>query len=76
MKKINVFLILSLMISFGLFNVTKTQAAGTETVTFAGGCFWCMTPPFETAKARTPLMKTTPKRVLRKAFKLLMIRPK
>ena len=25
----------------------SAQAAGTETVTFAGGCFWCMTPPFE-----------------------------
>jgi len=47
MKKLNVFLIFTLLMSFGLFNVIKTQAAGTETVTFAGGCFWCMTPPFE-----------------------------
>src|SRR5512135_96509 len=29
--------------------VSQSQAAGMklEKATFAGGCFWCMTPPFE-----------------------------
>jgi methionine-S-sulfoxide reductase len=26
----------------------ETAAARTETATFAGGCFWCMQPPFDT----------------------------
>jgi peptide methionine sulfoxide reductase msrA/msrB len=47
MKKFNFLLILSLVISFSFLNVLKIRAAGAETVTFAGGCFWCMTPPFE-----------------------------
>jgi methionine-S-sulfoxide reductase len=47
MKKLNFFLTLLLLISLGLWNVGKTHADGTDTVTFAGGCFWCMTPPFE-----------------------------
>ena len=27
-----------------------TEAAKTEKATFAGGCFWCMTPPFKQLK--------------------------
>jgi peptide methionine sulfoxide reductase msrA/msrB len=47
MKKLNFVFILSLVIAFSFFNVLKSQAEGVETATFAGGCFWCMTPPFE-----------------------------
>lgn len=47
MKKLNFLLILSLIICFSFLSALKIQAAGTETATFAGGCFWCMTPPFE-----------------------------
>ncbi len=47
MKKLNFVFILFLIAGFSLFNVQKSQAAGAETATFAGGCFWCMTPPFE-----------------------------
>ncbi|HXL74209.1 MAG TPA: peptide-methionine (S)-S-oxide reductase, partial [bacterium] len=47
MKKLSFPLILSLVIGFSFLNVLKSQAASTETATFAGGCFWCMTPPFE-----------------------------
>ncbi|TGN19547.1 peptide-methionine (S)-S-oxide reductase [Leptospira idonii] len=36
------FLILSFGLSCGIIAVGKT-----ETATFAGGCFWCMEPPFE-----------------------------
>lgn len=32
---------------FFFFKRFKIRAAGVETATFAGGCFWCMTPPFE-----------------------------
>jgi peptide methionine sulfoxide reductase msrA/msrB len=46
-KKLSFPLILSLVIGFSFLNVLKSQAASTETATFAGGCFWCMTPPFE-----------------------------
>ena len=47
MKNLKRFLTLSLIAALGFLNVTKIQAASTETATFAGGCFWCMTPPFE-----------------------------
>jgi peptide methionine sulfoxide reductase msrA/msrB len=30
-----------------LMGLTALAQAKTETATFAGGCFWCMTPPFE-----------------------------
>jgi peptide methionine sulfoxide reductase msrA/msrB len=47
MKKFKFILILSLLAGSSLFGALKSQAAGDETATFAGGCFWCMTPPFE-----------------------------
>lgn len=31
----------------GLLALTGMATAKTETATFAGGCFWCMQPPFE-----------------------------
>jgi peptide methionine sulfoxide reductase msrA/msrB len=47
MKKLNFVFILFLVIGFSFFNSLKSHASGVETATFAGGCFWCMTPPFE-----------------------------
>ena len=47
MKKLNFVFILFLVIGFSFLNPLKSRAAGVETATFAGGCFWCMTPPFE-----------------------------
>jgi peptide methionine sulfoxide reductase msrA/msrB len=47
MKKLASLLSLALITGWGLFAVPPAQAASTETATFAGGCFWCMTPPFE-----------------------------
>src|ERR1700689_5415359 len=47
MKNFKLFLTLSLTVLVSFFIAVKTQAARTETATFAGGCFWCMTPPFE-----------------------------
>ena len=46
MKKLTFLLTFALIAGLGL-STSQTQAAGTETATFAGGCFWCMTPPFE-----------------------------
>jgi peptide methionine sulfoxide reductase msrA/msrB len=46
MKKLTLLLTFALITGLGLFT-SQTRAAGTETATFAGGCFWCMTPPFE-----------------------------
>jgi peptide methionine sulfoxide reductase msrA/msrB len=47
MKKLNFVFILFLVIGFSFLNPLKSHAAGVETATFAGGCFWCMTPSFE-----------------------------
>src|ERR1700679_1995873 len=47
MRKLNFVFILFLVIGFSFFNSLKSYAVGVETATFAGGCFWCMTPPFE-----------------------------
>ena len=47
MKKLTLLLTLALIAGLGLLFAPQSQAASTETVTFAGGCFWCMTPPFE-----------------------------
>ena len=47
MKNLNFAFILSLVIGVSFFNLLKSHAGGVETATFAGGCFWCMTPPFE-----------------------------
>jgi methionine-S-sulfoxide reductase len=47
MKKLTLLLTLALIAGLGLFVAPPSQAASTETATFAGGCFWCMTPPFE-----------------------------
>lgn len=36
-----------LLILFMLSPITATAADKTETAIFAGGCFWCMEPPFD-----------------------------
>ena len=38
-----------LFLSLALFPIAA-GAASTQTAYFAGGCFWCMTPPFEKLK--------------------------
>lgn len=44
-------LALAIMIALGLFaQSTETHAAGTETLTVAGGCFWCVESDFESVK--------------------------
>ena len=46
--------IVSRLVVFGIFSVATVilvSAPGrTETATFAGGCFWCMEPPFDKLK--------------------------
>ena len=37
----------SALFLFVFLGLTITSQAKTEIATFAGGCFWCMTPPFE-----------------------------
>ena len=44
-------LFLILALAFG--GVTVTSHAETKTAIFAGGCFWCMQPPFDHAKGVT-----------------------
>lgn len=46
MKTRNVLVCLSLLLGA----ITMTDAATMEKATFAGGCFWCMQPPFEQLK--------------------------
>ncbi|MGJ8627210.1 MAG: peptide-methionine (S)-S-oxide reductase MsrA [Sulfitobacter sp.] len=42
---------LAAMIAAGLFiQTTEVKAAGSETLTVAGGCFWCVESDFETVK--------------------------
>ncbi|MBD3271074.1 MAG: methionine sulfoxide reductase, partial [Elusimicrobia bacterium] len=38
------------LILFFLGGITVMKAQTLEKATFAGGCFWCMEPPFETMK--------------------------
>ncbi len=46
-KTILAVLSLSLFLVFGVVFEGACQAATLEKATFAGGCFWCMVPPFE-----------------------------
>ena len=45
------FSILALLL--GLGSVPLSAQAETKTAVFAGGCFWCMQPPYDTAKGVT-----------------------
>jgi peptide-methionine (S)-S-oxide reductase len=38
---------LALLAALAVTAATAAQTAGTATATFAGGCFWCMEPPFD-----------------------------
>ena len=49
MRKLLMTFILSLCF-LGLFTLNSTAQAKYDTATFAGGCFWCMEPPFEKLK--------------------------
>ena len=37
----------SLLLLFSFFASTNVKAGSTKEAIFAGGCFWCMEPPFE-----------------------------
>ncbi len=50
MKTSNYLFLISLFILSLFLPFQSLQAANLETATFAGGCFWCMTPPFEKLK--------------------------
>ena len=39
--------LLTLCLVFGGLSETAAAQTHEETATLAGGCFWCMTPPFE-----------------------------
>lgn len=63
MKKFAFVPFLLLVVSLGVFLRTqgnggesKAQDAGYEKATFAGGCFWCMQPPFDSLEG---VVKTT-----------------
>lgn len=43
-------LALAALIGVGLFAQTTTARAGTETLTVAGGCFWCVEADFESVR--------------------------
>ena len=45
------FSILALLL--GLASVSLNAQAESKTAVFAGGCFWCMQPPYDTAKGVT-----------------------
>lgn len=50
-KSISLFyLTLTIFLNCFFISVPATLAANTEKATFAGGCFWCMEPPFEKLK--------------------------
>ena len=40
----------------GVLSAVVAAETKTETATFAGGCFWCMTPPFEKLKGVTEVI--------------------
>jgi peptide-methionine (S)-S-oxide reductase len=44
---LNIIPIAILLALLGVFPVTAANSAGTATATFAGGCFWCMEPPYD-----------------------------
>ena len=52
MRKIFLFFILAsaTLIFAELCPATEPAPAATKTAIFAGGCFWCMQPPFDKAK--------------------------
>jgi len=41
------------LLTLALCVLAVTAQAETKTAVFAGGCFWCMQPPFDQAKGVT-----------------------
>ena len=44
---------LALLLGPSVVRAADAPASGTRTAVFAGGCFWCMQPPFDQAKGVT-----------------------
>jgi methionine-S-sulfoxide reductase len=44
------FFALAVLLTGNICRADETTSAGTKTAIFAGGCFWCMQPPFDNAQ--------------------------
>lgn len=44
------FFALAVLLTGNICRADETTPAGTKTAIFAGGCFWCMQPPFDNAQ--------------------------
>ena len=44
------FFALAVLVTGNIGRADETTPAGTKTAIFAGGCFWCMQPPFDNAQ--------------------------
>jgi len=44
------FFVLAVLLTGNICRADETTPAGTKTAIFAGGCFWCMQPPFDNAQ--------------------------
>jgi methionine-S-sulfoxide reductase len=53
MKRTIIALALALFCLIGVQSAVSQNAGTTKTAVFAGGCFWCMQPPFDHAKGVT-----------------------
>ncbi|HKP93623.1 MAG TPA: peptide-methionine (S)-S-oxide reductase MsrA, partial [Chthoniobacterales bacterium] len=49
-RRLFISLLIILTLSVGVSEGAEPSASSTKTAIFAGGCFWCMQPPYDNAK--------------------------